>query len=239
MKKMVAMGTGTLICCLALAIPAFAAMTADSAKAAAEKYVPRGSVYAETKIDDGKYEIKFYSGDRLEKYEIEISQSSEKPVKYESELVEHRGGLKTVITEETAQKAVTDEIKNAEILLTIVEYDDGYSRYAVSFKTAELYGSYEIQPETGKIMKREIYMGTLPTAPALKVDPVTGDIGIDKAREIALAKVPGAQVQKLQLEHDDGRAVYEGELRNGKWEYDFEIDAATGAILEWDQDYDD
>lgn len=32
---------------------------------------------------------------------------------------------------------------------------------------------------------------------------------------------------------------YEVELRNGFWEYDFDIDAVTGAIIKWDQDYDD
>lgn len=239
MKKRFAMGTGALICCLALAVPAFAAMTADQARAAAEKYVPKGSVHAETKLDDGKYEVKFYSSDRLEKYEIDLSQALEKPVKYESELVDNRGGVKTAITEEAAKKAVTDEIKDAEILYTVVEYDDGYSQYEVSFKTATLYGSYEIHPETGKILKREIHVGTIPTIPSLQIKPATGDIGIDKAREIALAKAPGAQVRKLKLDKDDGRAVYEGELRNGRWEYEFEIDAATGAILEWDQDYDD
>ena len=30
--------------------------------------------------------------------------------------------------------------------------------------------------------------------------------------------------------------VYEGELRSGRTEYEFQIDAVTGAILEWETD---
>lgn len=66
-------------------------------------------------------------------------------------------------------------------------------------------------------------------------------ISAQKAQEIArsLAQQPSALVTKCKQEFDDGRMVYEVELRNGRWEYDFEIDAVTGAVLDWDQDYDD
>ena len=37
---------------------------------------------------------------------------------------------------------------------------------------------------------------------------------------------------------DDGRAVYEGELREGSTEYEFEIDAVTGTIFSRDIDND-
>lgn len=43
---------------------------------------------------------------------------------------------------------------------------------------------------------------------------------------------------KLEFDFDDGRAVYEGELREGRTEYDFEIDAATGNFIKWEQDWD-
>ena len=42
--------------------------------------------------------------------------------------------------------------------------------------------------------------------------------------------------REFKLERDDGRMVYEGELRSGQTEYDFTIDASTGTILEWETD---
>ena len=38
---------------------------------------------------------------------------------------------------------------------------------------------------------------------------------------------------------DDGHIIYEGEIHYGNAEYEFEIDAASGTILEWTVDYED
>lgn len=67
-------------------------------------------------------------------------------------------------------------------------------------------------------------------------------ISEDKARNIVLAKIPGADIYKLNLEKDDGIYVYEGEARLGEYEYDFEINASSGVIISWEKDrieYDD
>ena len=62
-------------------------------------------------------------------------------------------------------------------------------------------------------------------------------ITAEQAKKIALTKVPGATTEhivKFKSETDDNRPVYDGTIHyNGK-EYDFEIDAATGDVLEWD-----
>ena len=56
---------------------------------------------------------------------------------------------------------------------------------------------------------------------------------------MAQGKAPNATLVKLEFDFDDGRAVYEGELRDGRMEYEFEIDAASGSFLKWEQDWDD
>ena len=61
-------------------------------------------------------------------------------------------------------------------------------------------------------------------------------IGVAKAKEIVLQKVPGATITKIELERDDGRVAYEGEAQKGKVEYEFDIDAYTGAILSWEEE---
>jgi uncharacterized membrane protein YkoI len=60
-----------------------------------------------------------------------------------------------------------------------------------------------------------------------------------QAKELALARLPGASSIRLKLEYDDGRHVYEGEMIHGHGECDFELDAVTGEFLEWDYDHHD
>ena len=64
----------------------------------------------------------------------------------------------------------------------------------------------------------------------------SGKISFDKAKSIVLAKIPGATITKLKLEKDDGRYIYEGEAVLNGYEYEFEIDAYSGVIVDWDKD---
>ena len=53
---------------------------------------------------------------------------------------------------------------------------------------------------------------------------------------ITNVKAGGGAVRFIKLDKDDGRMVYEGELVLGNYEYEFEIDAKTGAVRDWDKD---
>ena len=90
-----------------------------------------------------------------------------------------------------------------------------------------------------------------PTQPAATVAPATtaaqpksnnasGDIGIEKANEIAIshAGLSSGSVSfvKAKLDTEDGVKVYDIEFYSGNVEYDYEINAATGAIVSFDQD---
>ena len=63
-------------------------------------------------------------------------------------------------------------------------------------------------------------------------------IGVEKAKSIALkdAGVSGATFVKAKLDSEDGVKVYDVEFYKGNVEYDYEIDAITGKILEKDRD---
>ncbi len=69
------------------------------------------------------------------------------------------------------------------------------------------------------------------------------DIGAERAEEIALnhAGLTAAQVKVLRVEADwdDNRRKYEVNFREGRMEYEYEIDAATGEILKAEKEYDD
>ncbi len=68
-------------------------------------------------------------------------------------------------------------------------------------------------------------------------------ISEEKAIKIALdhAGFKKADVTALysELDYDDGMLRYEVDFRKDMVEYDYEIDAKTGDILSYDQDYDD
>ena len=66
-------------------------------------------------------------------------------------------------------------------------------------------------------------------------------IGEERAKAIALSRVKGANkshLRKIKFDYEDGRPVYEGEIRYNGWEYEFDIDAVTGKIVKWERDRD-
>ena len=62
----------------------------------------------------------------------------------------------------------------------------------------------------------------------------------EQAEAIALehAGFTADQVTRLRTEYevDDGVPRYEVQFRQGRWEYDYEINADTGAIISYDRD---
>ena len=244
MKKQILVGLCAAAMTAVLSISALAAtttaMTQSEAEALAGKYIPSGSTKLRTEYDDGRYEISYYNEGNQEKYEVKVSPFSKKITEFDSERFQNFGSLKATLSEEEAKKVVTDELTDAEILSSYLKYDDGLREYEVYFKTDSYYGEYTIHPETGVILERDIKVGSLTTGTASGTTQSSGSsITAEQAKQIAMAQAPGASVTKCKLDRDDGRTIYEVELRNGMWEYEFEIDAAGGQILKFEKDYDD
>lgn len=117
-----------------------------------------------------------------------------------------------------------------------LDREGGRQVYDIEFYTADgREYDYEIDAVTGEIRSVDY--------DAESHAPPTGSgqtvISQDRAREIALAKVPGASaanVRKLKLDWDDGRPVYEVKIIVQNWEYELEIDAVSGKILEFESE---
>ena len=113
------------------------------------------------------------------------------------------------------------------------DYDDGRSIYEVEF-----YGEgrdeydYEIDAVTGEIVAFDTDLHDHGTAPSEGQSQVSEE----KVRQTVLERVPGASAENifLHLEWDDGRLEYEGELIYDNMEYEFKIDAYSGAVTEWE-----
>lgn len=58
------------------------------------------------------------------------------------------------------------------------------------------------------------------------------------AKAAALKRVPGATEQdlRMELDLDDGKYIYEGDIIYQQKEYEFEIDANTGNFLKWSEE---
>ena len=116
-----------------------------------------------------------------------------------------------------------------------LDRDDGRLVYDVEFYTADYKEyDYEIDAGTGAILSKDFDAENYnrPSTPS-------NLISADRAKEIALGRAPsGVTVVKCELERDDGRYIYEVEMRSGRTEYSCDIDAATGTIFDWDVDYD-
>lgn len=294
---------------------AFAApITEENARNMVTPYLPSASSFLYSEVDDGCLELKYLNKAAKEGYKWKLNQESGNFISVESEKFDSRGGSNITLSEEAAKKLVISEIADAQILSVTIDRDDDIE-YEISFKTESYYGKYNIHPETGVILEREITFdrwkegkpsGNLITRDKaielakkqvsdavvtdvdldweasvycyeieLKKDGVeytvlinasTGDviktyedkddwhkdrgsqtsgtqgsqdIGIERAKQIALALVPGGIICKCEPDHDDGKFIYEVELKKDNWEYEIEIDGKTGEVLKNEKDFDD
>ncbi len=138
-------------------------------------------------------------------------------------------------------------------------YEDGKKVnkviYEVEFCAGTTEYDYELDALTGAVLKKELDLPDFDWArhdgyhighhgeedhhdddhhTAAPADLITAD----RAKEIALGRLPGAAVVQCELDYEDdkGRWEYELELVLNGVEYDCEVHAATGEILKWEKD---
>ena len=126
-----------------------------------------------------------------------------------------------------------------------LDYEDGVKIYDIEFYSGNVEYDYEINAATGAIVSfdQDIENYAIPTQPAAApTQPAApSTISADRAKQIALshAGVGGANFTKVDLDTDDGVRVYEIEFKVGNVEYDYDIDASSGAILSSSSEIDD
>lgn len=117
------------------------------------------------------------------------------------------------------------------------DYENGKLVYEVEFVTNDggkvVEYDYEIDAATGSVVSydydAENYVSAK-GATTVSVDEVT-------AKQTVLNKVPGAtaaDIYEWKLDFDDGRWEYDGKIVYNLMEYDFTVDASSGAVTEWD-----
>ena len=142
-------------------------------------------------------------------------------------------------------------VSGATFVKAKLDSEDGVKVYDVEFYKANVEYDYEIDAVTGQIREKDLDIEnyTIPKKKEKKNKKnknnnnsnYTYDIGVEKAKEIALkdAGVSGVFFKKVKIDFEDGARVYDVEFYKGNVEYEYEIDAATGEIRERSVEIDD
>ncbi len=214
------------------------------------------------------YEVEFVSDNVEYEYLVKSSNGAilAKDVKYPTQSIQSEtdaytdveNSMKTeVISLDRAKEMALSEagLTSDQVVFKKValEKDDGTLVYDIEFYVKNVMSyEFEIDAYSGAILeeKNEVWQ----TADNKVHDHSTNTgvntglelIGPDRAKEIALSKAgldsDTVVFNKVKLEHDDGRRIYDIEFFiRGEYEYEFEIDAYTGAIIEeeierWEKD---
>ena len=132
------------------------------------------------------------------------------------------------------------------------EIDESPAHYEVELQTAWGEFEYLVDAYTGKVLSGQKDLPTTVSAQNEAAKPsgqkpapsgTAQDIGYAKAKSIALnhagVSESKAYDMDIELDEEDGKLVYEVEFKSGGMEYDYEIDAATGTILQQEAEKDD
>ena len=147
------------------------------------------------------------------------------------------------------------------------ELDESPAHYEVELQTAWGEFEYLVDAYTGKVLSGQKDLlaavsasnettkpsGQKPASASNETTKPSGqkpapsgtvqDIGYAKAKSIALnhagLRENQAYDMDIELDDEDGKLVYEVEFKSGNMEYDYEIDAASGAILKHEAELED
>ena len=203
--------------------------------------------------DDGvqEYEVTFYVGNREYDYDIDAAtgtiRSFDSEIEDDYNIASSPSATRAAtsassgaaITEAEAKQIALDHAgvseSETERMRVKLGRDDGVQEYEVNFYVGNREYDYDINAATGEIRSHDSeidddYVSSTEAAGAA--------VSEDEARATVVARVSGASASdvRLYLERDDGRLVYEGELIYNGTEYEFQIDATTGDVLDWESE---
>lgn len=136
----------------------------------------------------------------------------------------------------TVDKAYKIALKDAGLSASTVkavekEYDKKDKVYEIEFtkKGTKIEYSYEIS-KSGKILEKSVDYNRAVVKGAKKLTKSDAINRVVKTHGFKKAVVSKA---KVRLEKDNGQWVYELKFKSGKYNYEYEVHAVTGKILEY------
>lgn len=126
---------------------------------------------------------------------------------------------------------------NATFTSAHKDRDDGITYYEIEFRTSSYEYEYEIDLD-GNILSydKDVIKPAKKKTTTAKASTSAKYIGVDSAKKIALKNSGHSAGEvvftKAKLEKDDGIHIYEIEFETATTEYEYEIHAVTGKILD-------
>ena len=125
--------------------------------------------------------------------------------------------------------------EQAVVTETEFKYSGGKFVYEIEFTAEGKKYEFTVDSKNGQIIEEEIW-GLTEKVTEKEESTEKKLIGVDKAKEIAIEaskeNASSVKVTEARAEKEDGREVYKIEFVTSEKEYEYEIDAYTGAILE-------
>ena len=154
------------------------------------------------------------------------------------------------ISADDAKKIALADAKLSEKDVTFVnielDYENNRLVYDVEFYSWNVEYDYDIDALTKEIVSSDfdIENYNIPaqtTAAQQETTAPSADIGVEKAKEIALAHagVGSARFTKAKIDYENGIKVYEIEFKVGNMEYEYDINVSNGAIISSSAEIDD
>ena len=118
-----------------------------------------------------------------------------------------------------------------------LDWEDGRQVYEVDFFVNGIEYEYEILASDGSILKKkqDAEWGKNFGNPG---GSAAGQLTMDQARQKVAERIAGVDPANVYIkeDYDDGRLKYEGEVYYNQTKYEFELDAATGAFTDWEEE---
>lgn len=142
------------------------------------------------------------------------------------------------VDEEMAQKIALEhagvKATDATITKSKLDYEGRRQVYEIEWYAGGKKYDYEIAVDTGEILSSAYDEKTSGWSVSNSSNATVSEAD---AKQTALGRVSGATQKDIcewKFDYDDGRPEYEGKIIYGGTEYDFTIDASSGAVIEWE-----
>lgn len=142
------------------------------------------------------------------------------------------------VDEEMAQKIALEhagvKATDATITKSKLDYEGRRQVYEIEWYAGGKKYDYEIAVDTGEILSSAYDEKTSGWSVSNSSNVTVSEAD---AKQTALGRVSGAtqkDIYEWKFDYDDGRPEYKGKIIYGGTEYDFTIDASSGAVIEWE-----